>query len=165
VKGQLVYSTYFGGDGPDAAMDMKEDASGILYICGYTESAGLPGSGVSATPGSLQSAYDGSVDAFALKLTPANAALASVDYFTYLGTPGTQVGYAVDFDSKGNMYMAGYSTYAILAGLGGPERATIAGNVDAFVVGFEAGSIEPNIGASVTGGARRRGLPRISPHR
>jgi hypothetical protein len=63
------------------------------------------------------------------------------------------------------MYMAGYSTYAILAGLGGPERATIAGNVDAFVVGFEAGSIEPNIGASVTGGARRRGLPRISPHR
>ncbi len=165
VKGQLVYSTYFGGDGPDAAMDLKEDASGILYVCGYTESPGLPGSGVSATPGALQAAYDGSVDAFALKLSPANPAAAAVDYFTYLGTPGIQVAYAVDFDSEGNMYMAGYSSYAILAGLGGPERATIAGNVDAFVVGFEAGSIEPNTGASVSGGVHRRLPWRISPHR
>ena len=160
AKGQLVYSTYFGGDGPDAAMDLKEDSSGILYISGYTESPGLP-----STPDALQAAYDGSVDAFALKLTPANPGAAGIDYFTYLGTDGIQVAYAADFDSKGNIYMAGYSSYAILAALGGPERVTLAGNVDAFVVGFEAGAVYPNTGAPSAGGARRHVPWRISPHR
>ena len=47
---QLVYSTYFGGSGPDAAMDLKEDSSGILYLCGYTESAGLPSTATRCRP-------------------------------------------------------------------------------------------------------------------
>jgi hypothetical protein len=160
VKGQLVYSTYFGGDGPDASMDLKEDSSGILYLCGYTESPGLP-----STTDALQAAYDGSVDAFALKLNPANPGSAGIDYFTYLGTPGIQVAYGVDFDSKGNIYMGGYSSYAILAGLGGPERATLAGNQDAFVVGFEAGSVVPSNSTTVSSGALRRHIWRMSPHR
>jgi Beta-propeller repeat len=160
VKGQLVYSTYFGGDGPDASMDLKVDSSGVLYLCGYTESAGLP-----STTDALQAAYDGSVDAFALKLNPANPGAAGIDYFTYLGTPGIQVAYGVDFDTKGDIYMAGYSSYAILAPLGGPERATLAGNQDAFVVGFEAGSIVPNNSTSVAAGARKHIPWRVSPHR
>jgi Beta-propeller repeat len=160
VKGQLVYSTYFGGDGPDASMDLKEDSSGVLYLCGYTESAGLP-----STSDALQAAYDGSVDAFALKLNPANPGAAGIDYFTYLGTPGIQVAYGVDFDTKGDIYMAGYSSYAILAGLGGPERATLAGNQDAFVVGFEAGSIVPSNSTNAAAGARKHLPWRVSPHR
>jgi hypothetical protein len=159
VKGQLVYSTYFGGDGPDAVMDLKEDSSGVLYLCGYTESPGLP-----STSDALQVAYDGSVDAFALKLNPANPGSAGIDYFTYLGTPGIQVAYGVDFDTKGDIYMAGYSSYAILASLGGPERATLAGNQDAFVVGFQAGSVAPSNSATAAGA--RKHIPwRVSPHR
>ena len=102
VKGQLVYSTYFGGAEPDAAMDLKEDSNGVLYLCGYTESAGLP-----STSDALQAGYDGSVDAFGLKLDPSKAGAAGIDYFTYLGSAGEQVAYGVDFDSHGNMYLAG----------------------------------------------------------
>ena len=48
------------------------------------------------------------MDAFGLKLDPSKAGAAGIDYFTYLGTPGVQVAYAVDFDSgNGNMYLAG----------------------------------------------------------
>jgi hypothetical protein len=160
AKRQLVYSTYFGGAGPDAAMDLKQDSSGILYLCGYTQSAGLP-----STSGALQAAYDGSIDAFGLKLDPSKAGSAGIDYFTYLGTAGLQVAYGVDFDSHGDMYLAGYSSYAILAPFGGPERATIGGNVDAFVIGFGVGSSTPATTTSSTPVPRRRLPWRVSPHR
>jgi hypothetical protein len=140
-------------------MDLKEDSSGVLYLCGYTESAGLP-----STSNALQAAYDGSIDAFGLKLDPSKAGAEGIDYFTYLGTDGIQVAYAVDVDKSGNMYLAGYSSYAILANLGGPERATLAGNIDAFVVGFGVGSSTP---AAITSGtAPRKRLPwHVPPHR
>ena len=160
AKRQLVYSTYFGGAGPDAAMDLKEDSSGILYLCGYTESAGLP-----STSGALQAGYDGSIDAFGLKLDTSKAGAAGIDYFTYLGTDGLQVAYAVDFDTQGDMYLAGYSSYAILAPFGGPERATLAGNVDAFVIGFGVGSSTPAASTSTVTELHRHTPWRVSPHR
>jgi hypothetical protein len=160
AKAQLVYSTYFGGTGPDAAMDLKEDASGRLYVSGYTESGGLP-----TNPTSLQTAYDGYVDAFALKLNPAHAGSVGVDYFTYLGSDGIQVAYGVDYDSNGNLYAVGYSSSNILSLVGGPDRNTITGNDAAFVIGFQAGEIEPNTAASVSPGHVRRYPWKVSPHR
>lgn len=160
ATGQLVYSTYFGGPEPDAPMDLKEDSSGILYVAGYTESAGLP-----STSDALQPAYDGSLDAFGLKLDPTKSGAASIDYFTYLGTDGLQVAYGVDFDTKGDMYLAGYSSYAILAPFGGPERSTIAGNTDAFVIGFGTGSSTPATTTSTNPGLRRHLAWRVLPHR
>ncbi len=162
AKSQLVYSTYFGGPDPDAAMDLKEDSSGVLYLSGYTESAGLP-----STSNALQADYDDSVDAFGLKLDPSKAGAAGVDYFTYLGSDGLQVAYAVDFDSSGNMYLAGYSSSNILSRVGGPGRSSVIGNWDAFVLGFTPGSSTPAAVTSATAANRhRRRLPwRVSPHR
>jgi Beta-propeller repeat len=132
---QLVYSTYFGGDGPDSAFDLKEDSNGVLYVSGYTESAGLP-----STSNALQADYDGSVDAFGLKLDPTKAGAAGIDYFTYLGSPGLQVAYGVDVDSKGNMYLVGSTTTGLLGEFGGPERGSVDGTVNAFVIGFSTTS-------------------------
>jgi Beta-propeller repeat len=160
AKGQLVYSTYFGGSEPDAAMDLKEDSTGALYVSGYTESAGLP-----ATSGALQANYDDSVDAFGLKLDPTKAGAAGIDYFSYLGSDGTQVAYGVDFDTSGNMYLAGYSSSNLLSRVGGPARPTLTGNWDAFVIGFPLGSSTP---AAVTSTARehhRHIAAPVSPHR
>jgi hypothetical protein len=161
VKGQLVYSTYFGGNEADAAMDMKEDSSGALYIAGYTESAGLP-----STSGALQTAYDGSVDAFGLKLNPSKSGAAGIDYFTYLGSDGQQVAYGVDFDTSGDMYLAGYSSSNILSRVGGPGRPTITGNWDAFVIGFALGSSTPAVTTTSAPAGRHLHLAyRILPHR
>jgi hypothetical protein len=160
VKGELVYSTYFGGPEPDAAMDLKADSNGILYVSGYTQSAGLP-----STSNALQAAYDGSVDAFGLKLDPTQAGAGGIDYFTYLGSDGLQVAYGVDFDSNGDMYLAGYSSSNILSRIGGPARATSAGNVDAFVVGFSPGASTPAVTTSAGVEHHRRLLWRVTPHR
>ena len=48
-----------------------------------------------------------------------------------------QVAYGVDFDSKGNMYLAGYTSSDILSRSRRPRaRQRVDGNMDAFVVGF-----------------------------
>ena len=161
ANSKLVYSTYFGGGDADAAMDLKEDADGVLYVSGYTESSGLP-----STTNALQADYDGSVDAFGLKLDPSKAGAAGIDYFTYLGSDGLQVAYGVDFDKNGNVYLAGYSSSNILSRVGGPGRvSSVTGNWDAFVIGFSPGSSTPAAVTSETT-AHRRHLPwRVSPHR
>jgi hypothetical protein len=135
-SGQLVYSTYFGGNDADVPFDMKQDANGFLYLSGFTFSSGLP-----TSANALQAAYDGSLDAFALKIgLPSQAATGGIGYFSYLGSHGLQIAYGVDFDVNGNMYLAGFASGAILGALGGPAKSTNPGNVDAFVVGFNPAS-------------------------
>ena len=160
AKRQLVYSTYFGGSEADAAMDLKQDASGALYVTGYTESAGLP-----STSGALQADYDHSVDAFGLKLDPTKDGAAGIDYFTYLGSDGTQVAYGVDVDASGNMYLVGYSTSNILSRVGGIGRPNTTGTWDAFVVGFPLGASTPAAQSGLPSSVHRHRLPHVSPHR
>ncbi|HLH00459.1 MAG TPA: SBBP repeat-containing protein [Bryobacteraceae bacterium] len=128
---QLVYSTYFGGAGPDVPFDLKRDPNGLLYISGMTMSAGLP-----ASAGALQASYDGSMDAFLLRLNPSRAGTAGIDYFTYLGSDGVQVGYGVDFDSAGNTYVVGSTSGPIFDKLGGVGKISPAGKTDIFVAGI-----------------------------
>ena len=128
---QLVYSTYFGGAGADVQFDMKRDSSGTLYLSGMTTSPGLP-----VTAGALQSAYDGTMDVFVLRLNPAQAGAAGIDYFTYLGSDGLQVGYGVDFDSSGDVYVVGSTTGPIFDAFGGAPKTSASGKTDAFVAGF-----------------------------
>ena len=128
---QLTYSTYFGGTGADIGFDLKRDAMGTLYLSGMTQSAGLPSSSLA-----LQSAYDGSMDAFVLRLNPSKSGSSAVDYFTYLGGSGVQIGYGVDFDSAGNVYLAGFNTGPVFDPFGGAALNTPAGKEDAFLAGF-----------------------------
>ena len=128
----LAYSTYFGGTDVDVPFDMKLDASGALYISGYTLSAGLP-----ASANALQTQYDGTQDAFALKLRlPSATGTGGISYFTYLGSDGLQNAYGIDFDSQGNIYLAGSTSGPIFDAFGGPAKTTSPGNTDVFVVGF-----------------------------
>lgn len=128
---QLTYSTYFGGSEADVAFDLKRDALGTLYLAGMTQSPGLP-----STAGALQSAYDGSMDAFVLRLNPSKPGSTGVDYFTYLGSPGIQIGYGVDFDSAGDVYLTGFTTGPIFDALNGAAFNTPPGKSDGFLAGF-----------------------------
>ena len=86
----------------------------------------------------------------------ANSGPAGIDYFSYLGSDGIQEAFGADFDSKGNMYLVGYSSSDILSRVGGPGRPNLTGNQDAFVIGFPAGEVVPNTSASVHSGRGRR---------
>lgn len=160
AKLQLVYSTYLGGDGADSAFDLKQDGSGILYVSGYTESPGLPG-----TSNALQASYDGNLDGFGLKLDPTKSGAAGIEYFTYLGSPGVQIAYAIDFDSNSDMYLAGSTSSGLLGEFGGPERGSGDGNVDAFVMGFAAATSAPSSAITRTFSGVRHRHPLLLPHR
>ena len=128
---QLLYSTFFGGSGPDVPTDLKQDASGNLYICGYSLSAGLP-----TTKNAAQAAWDGSMDVFALKFTPPTVGTAAIDYLTYLGSDGLQQANGIAFDAKGNIYLAGFTSGPIFSKLHGEAKTSTAGQVDGFIAGL-----------------------------
>lgn len=137
---ELVYSTFFGGVNGDAPYDLKADANGILYLTGYTLSPGLP-----TTSMALQPAWDKSLDAFILKLDPTIAGTAGIDYLSYLGSDGVQVGYGIDFNKSGTIFVAGSTSGPIFDALGGVPKKTDPGNVDGFVAGFDPATFTTSI--------------------
>lgn len=105
----LIFSTYLGGTGGDAAYGLAVDSAGDAYIVGETGSTDFP-----VTAGAFETTISGGSTSFVAKLNSAGSGLA---YATYLGGPGA-VSYlccdaaaAVAIDSAGNAYVAG-TTYA-----------------------------------------------------
>jgi hypothetical protein len=124
----LVFSTYLGGKGVDAANGVALNTNGDVIITGFTQSTNFP------TANPAQPVYGGNGDAFIAKLSAGGGALL---YSTYLGgsnydniksfssKPGDSGGaVAVDFD--GNAYVTGwtYSTNFPVLNAFQPTNAT-----------------------------------------
>jgi hypothetical protein len=116
----LVYSTYLGGSGHDAALAVAADAAGNMYVTGWTDSTDFPATGGLAR--------GGSVDAFIAKVNLAGALV----YCTYLGGSGDDRGQAIAVDAQGNAYVAG-STGSSNFPLMAPLQTTLGGSRTAFV--------------------------------
>jgi Big-like domain-containing protein/beta-propeller repeat-containing protein/carboxypeptidase family protein/IPT/TIG domain-containing protein len=101
----LIYSSYFGGNGSDAAKDIAIDDSGHAYLTGYTQSSPASFPLVNA----YQQTFGGGpvnfvYDAFVAKVHPSGGSLV---YSTYLGGTHYDQGYAIAVDSSGNAYVVG----------------------------------------------------------
>ena len=118
----LVYSTYLGGSGYDAATAIAVDAAGNAFVAGDTQSTDLP------LVSSVQAVLGGKTDAFVTKLTPAGA----IAFSTYLGGNNDEHAGGVAVDSFGNIYVAG-GTLSVNFPLAAPLQPTIGGSQDAFV--------------------------------
>jgi hypothetical protein len=121
--GQLVFSSYLGGNGLDQGLGIAVDSSGNAYVTGYTQSANFP----TITP--LYGSINGSQDAFVAKIDFTGE---QILYSTYLGGTQADVGQSIQVDSSGDMYVAGY-TFSSDFPLLNPEQPTAGGGVDAFV--------------------------------
>ncbi len=98
----LVYSTYLGGSGNDAAKSIAVDSAGNAYVTGITLSTNFP------TMNPLQSANNGGGgDAFVAQLNPTGSTLI---YSTYLGGSGEDVGEGVTVDGSGNACVTGFTS-------------------------------------------------------
>ena len=122
---RALYSTYLGGLGAEAGLDIALDASHNAYVAGYAYGNGLP----MVNP--VQSANAGFYDAFLAEL---NAAGASLIFSTYLGGSGNEKAHAVAVDSAGNIYLAGgtFSTDLPVTSTA-PQPLYGGGAFDAFV--------------------------------
>jgi hypothetical protein len=99
--GALLFSTYMGGSGVDVGNAIALDASGAIYVAGYTYSTDFP-----VTAGAIQLINAGACDAFLFKLSPAGDTLL---YATYLGGSGADTASGVALDSSGNVYLGGWT--------------------------------------------------------
>ena len=115
----LLYSTFLGGSGGDAAFGISVDSAGDAYVAGVTASANFPvKSGYQTTTG-------GQGDAFVAKLNPSGTGLI---YATYLGGSGSDAGNAVAVDSTGDAYITGATSSRDLPVTSGAFQGSYAGN-------------------------------------
>ena len=95
----LIYSTYIGGSGVDAAYAVGVDSLGNAYVSGNTNSTDFP-----TTPGAFQTTEGGGFDTFVAKVNPTGSALV---YSTYLGGSADETTWGIKVDSAGSAYLAG----------------------------------------------------------
>ena len=104
-SGQIIYSTYLGGDGDDFGTSIAVDAEGNAYVTGITK---IPAKRASPpidfpTEKPWQAEHGGGSDVFVAKLSPEGA----LEYSTFLGGPGDDVAQAITLDAEGNFYVLG----------------------------------------------------------
>jgi hypothetical protein len=120
VNGQLVYSSYLGGDDVDTALGIAVDTAGNFYVTGSTKSALFP------TQGAWQSALgagSGDTDAFVSKFN-ANGTIA---YSSYLGGSLIDIGTGIAVDAAGNAYVSGLTFSANLTTTAGAFQTACGG--------------------------------------
>src|SRR5579883_2486487 len=122
-SGNLVYSTYLGGNASDSGNAIAVDASGRAYVAGETTSSNFP------VLSAFQASYRGQSDVFLSVLSQAGNLLI---YSTYLGGMGDDHGRAIAVDSAGNAYVTGDTTSTDFP-TAKPFQGSSGGNQDAFV--------------------------------
>jgi uncharacterized repeat protein (TIGR01451 family) len=103
----LVYSTYIGGSGTDAGLEIAVDTSGNAYVAGSTNSTDWTSIG---TP--FQAAYAGTQpnsNAFVAEIGNLNGLSFPINYFTYLGGSGPDSALGIQVDSVQAVHVAGYT--------------------------------------------------------
>src|SRR5262249_39728443 len=80
---QLLYSTFLGGTGSEAAAGVALDASGRAVVAGFTNFSNFP-----TSTGALQPVYGGNRDAFVAKLDTTQSGAASLLFSAYLRGSG-----------------------------------------------------------------------------
>lgn len=94
----LIFSTYFGGSGGDAAWSVAADAAGNTYIAGNTSSRDLP------TVNAIQSAMAATQNIF---VAAWNGQTGALQYGTYLGGSNYDSVSAIAADAAGNAHVTG----------------------------------------------------------
>src|SRR6202795_3067534 len=111
---QVQFATYLGGTIFDQASGIAVDASGDVYVDGFTQSPDFP------LQNALQ-AFGGTQDAFVTKFAPGGGSLL---FSTYFGGSNFTFANAIALDSSNNVYFTG-STFALDYPTRNPLEATL----------------------------------------
>ena len=132
-NGVRQWGTYYGGTRADYGRSCATDASGNVYLAGYTESTiGM------ATTGAHQTTYGGgSYDAFIVKFNSSGAR----QWGTYYGGASVDYGISCATGASGNVYLAGYTQSYTGMATTGAHQTTWGGDMDAFLVKFNSSGV------------------------
>ena len=102
--GNLLYSSFIGGDGTDSAYAMAVGIGGEIFITGDTSSSNFP-SGSSL----FQNVPRGEGDIFVTKLRPLAGRPISIEYSTILGGSRVESARGIAMSPDGSVYVTGYT--------------------------------------------------------
>jgi Beta-propeller repeat/Domain of unknown function DUF11 len=125
-----VYSTYLGGSFDDIGFGIAVDSSGNAYVTGSTFSGDWV---CTSCPASFQGSYGTGGDAFIAKIGNLNGSVYPLNYFTYLGGNGSDIGQAIQVDSVQSAHVVGSTTSLNFPITTNTYQKTYAGAQDAFV--------------------------------
>lgn len=104
VDGELVFSTYLGGDGDDFVSDLAVDSAGNIYLTGGTWSSDFPLVNAFQTERTFAEDNERALDAFLIKLSPGGD---EILFSSFLGGGRQDTGWAVVANDSGLAYVAG----------------------------------------------------------
>lgn len=96
---RALYSSYLGGHGTQSGQGIALNSSGNAFVVGGTDAKDFP-----ATAGSAQPVPAGGEDAFVVQFSSSGSHL---NFSTFLGGAGADVGNAIALDSSGNAFITG----------------------------------------------------------
>ena len=123
-----VYCTYLGGSGNEVGYGIAVDSTANAYITGSTTSDDW-----ASTGSGFQTAYGGNQDAFLAKIGNLTGSVYPLNYFTYIGGTGTDVGQAVQVDTLQGAHVVGSTTSTDLLVTNDTVQPNLGGGQDAFV--------------------------------
>lgn len=136
--GQLLYSSYLGGDSLDHGQAITVDASGNAYITGST-SATLVKQFPTLHPFQDEN-RGGFSDAFVMKVNPAGELV----YSSFLGGSSSDGGLSITLDPRGHAYVTGFTSSSTgTFPIRHPFQPSLGGAQDAFVA--KIGDIQPPV--------------------
>jgi hypothetical protein len=141
--GDLVYSTYLGGNYYSGGRGLALDGSGHIYVTGYTESTDFP-----TTAGAFRTSYIGGANemAFFAKIDPAGNGRSDLLYSTFLGGNVDTEGKDIAVDHVGYANVTGTTLDSNFPTTAGAYQA-------APPAGFLAGAFLAQINPAGTGAA------------
>ncbi len=109
ANGQLIYSTFIGGNGDDQLNGVVGDDAGNVFVIGTVSSTNMPTTfdGLQASIGAGQSGEP--YDAYIAQISGSSS---RVLWGTYFGGSRNDEGNAIARDSRGHIYVAGYTQSA-----------------------------------------------------
>lgn len=122
-SGELVYSTFLGGNHADQGSGIAVDAAGNAYITGMTQSEDF------ITNNAYKDYLSGTQDVFVVKLGLAGD---EVLFSTYIGGDSADFGAGIAIDDDGQSYVTGVTGSTNFETLN-PIQDSLVGGLDAFV--------------------------------
>jgi hypothetical protein len=101
----LKFGTFLGGGSTDIATGVASDASGAIYLSGYTMSSDFP---IWGDP--YQGALNSVCNLFVVEINSSLSGLDRLVRGTYLGGRGVDIATAMRLDQSGGVWLTGYTT-------------------------------------------------------
>jgi predicted SpoU family rRNA methylase len=132
TNGVRQWSTYFGANQAETADCVTTDATGNIFIVGFTTS-----DSAIATTGSHQTTYGGNGDAFIAKFNSSGVR----QWATYYGGSADDYGEGILTDNIGNIIIVGETKSGTAIATSGVYKSTISAGQDGYIVKFNASGV------------------------